>query len=150
MHVDQPTIRAAARAEQPGDQALKAICLTNNDAGELMQRRVIELTLQQLCRATQTAERVANFMRQLTQHALTDAPLREQRALTIELMTGCHVEQLNQHMAGRAFVPRADARGQLELADIMMKCGDVQCLAKTALQFAGTLTKFGRFFEARQ
>ena len=65
----------------------------------LVQDAVLELALEQLRRAAQPTERIADLVRELANHRATAAELGQQRILAQDALVLRHVRDLDQHAA---------------------------------------------------
>ena len=102
VDVDRLLVRRLPRAEQRVDERREPVRLGDDHRRVFVQRRVLELPLEQLRRAAQAAERILDLVRQLPDHRAAAAELRQQVVLARDALVVRRVGQLDEHAAGAA------------------------------------------------
>ena len=91
MNVDRFFARRVPRTEQCIDQRHQSIRFADDDGRVFAHRRIVELAREQLRGATQTTERIFDFVRELTNHQAAAADLRQQGGFARDaLMLSAH------------------------------------------------------------
>src|SRR5690606_18266840 len=88
------------RSEQRIDERREAIGFADDDRGVLAHRRIAQLPCEQLGGAAQSAERIFDLVRQLTNHQAAAADLREQRGLARDALMLSRIGELDDEAGG--------------------------------------------------
>ncbi len=104
VDVDRLLVRWLAGSEQGVDERGESICLGDDHRRVLVQRRLLELSLEQLRRTAQAAERVLDLVRELANHRAAATELGEQRVLARDALVVRGVGQLHEHPASASRV----------------------------------------------
>jgi len=102
VNVHRLLARRLARTEQGIDQRSKAIGLADDHGRVLVQRRVLQLALEELGGAAQAAERILDLVRELPDHRAASAELGEQRVFAEYSLMLRDVGEFHDHAARMA------------------------------------------------
>ena len=109
VNVDRFLAWRLAGTEQRVHQRREPVRLADDDGRVLVQRRVLQLALEQLGGTAQPTERVLDLVRELPDHRAASAELGEQRVLAQDALVLRDVRQLDDHAAGPSgLVERGD------------------------------------------
>ncbi len=122
VHVDQRLLRRALRARHGIDQRGEPVGLADDDLRVLLQRRALQLALEQLRGAAQAAERVFDLVGELADHQAAAVEAREQVVLARDALPLGGVGELEEQVrAGDLAFERRD--GDVERAGIARRAG---------------------------
>ena len=96
VDVDRLLARRLTGAEQRVDQRREPVGFADDHRRVLVQRAILELTLEQLRRAAQPAERILDLVRELPNHRAAAAELRQQRVLADDALVLRDVGDLDE------------------------------------------------------
>ena len=119
-----------SRTEQRIDETREAIGLGDDDRCVLVQRAVLELAFEQLRRAAEPAQRIADLVRELAHHRPAATELSQQCILAQDALVLGHVRDLDQHASRPARLIEGTDRHVDNALGRARMAGDVQLAAR--------------------
>ncbi len=104
VHAEPLRARRTEGPEHGVDEAAQPVRLADDDGGVFLQPRVVQLALQQLRRAAQSAERVLDLVRELANHEPAAVGAGAQFALARDALPGARVDELEQQLPAAEWI----------------------------------------------